>query len=150
MGKIDVWTMHKSKRILVTDAGGVPVEALGYVSQEAAQAAQARGSATISELGFNSDDYATFDDWGNAEQYAHEKAASLNYTVEVESIFEPWADYGDDDDYFDETDDDFEEMYDPNADAEYDEDWDEDYDDNPNDNDDSAYLTDEDYFEDEE
>jgi len=39
MGNIDVWTLHKSKRILVTDAGGVPVEATGYVSEESAQAA---------------------------------------------------------------------------------------------------------------
>ena len=99
MGKIDVWTMHKSKRILVTDEPGVPVEVTGYVSPEAAAAAQARGHATVSEIGFNRDDHASFDDWGEAQKFAFDKAEKLGYIAETHSIFEAWADDGDDDDY---------------------------------------------------
>lgn len=105
MGKIDVWTMHKSKRILVTDEPGVPVEVTGYVSPEAAAAAQARGYATISEIGFNKSDHFTSDDWGQAQKYAEAKAKELGYTVDVHSIFEAWADFDEDDDYDGEYDD---------------------------------------------
>jgi len=114
VSKIDVWTLHKSKRVLVTDDPGVPVEACGYVSQEAAQAAQARGVPTVSEIGFNRDDHGGFDDWDEAQKFANEKAKALGYTVDVHSIFEPWADFDDDewddDDDFDDYEDD-EDMY---------------------------------------
>lgn len=109
MGKINVWTMHKSKKIQVTDDPGVPTEVTGYVSPEAAAAAQARGHATVSEIGFNRDDWATFDDWGEAQKFANEKATELGYAVDGYSVFEAWADDEDydheDDSWIDDEDD---------------------------------------------
>lgn len=105
MSKIDVWTLHKSKRILVTDEPGVPVEVLGYVSAAAKAAAEARGHATVSEIGFEKSNHAGFEDWAEAQEYANLKAAALGYTVDVHSIFEAWADFDDDLAWDDEYDD---------------------------------------------
>lgn len=102
MGKIDVWTMHKSKKVLVTDLPGVPTEMCGFISPEAAQAAQERGGATISELAFNADDWKMFDDWDEAETYARGIAAQHGYAVDIDAYFAPWADDDyDEDEYVD-------------------------------------------------
>ncbi len=112
MGKLDVWTMHKSKRVLITDEPGVPTEMLGFVSQAAADAAGARGFATVSELGFSTADHADFDDWREARKYAEPLAEKLGYRVEEQTLeFGDVGDWPDDDfgDDFDEQDDDWDE-----------------------------------------
>lgn len=87
---IDVWIIHSEKRILVTDFPGPPAAVCGFVSGEAKQAAQARGYATVSEIGFPVDCHASFEDWTPALEFANSKAKELGYTVESEDSF----DYG--------------------------------------------------------
>jgi activator of HSP90 ATPase len=102
MGEIDVWIMHKRKVVQVTDFPGVPVEVTGYVSEEAKQAAESRGFPTVSEIGFNRDDWKSFDEYSEAESWAQAKAKELGYTVE--HSYRDWDaddydDFDDDDDY---------------------------------------------------
>lgn len=107
MGDIDVWIVHKRKVVKVTDYPGVPTEVTGYVSEEAKQAAESRGHATISEIGFNRDDWGNFETYGEAEEWATEKAKELGYEVELsyQDLDFDEDDYDDFDDEEDEDDD---------------------------------------------
>lgn len=100
MGHIDVWTIHSERRVLVDDEPGVPVAITRVIDPDD----YAKKGATVSNIGFAKDDHQSFDDWDAARKFADEKAKTLGYTVEVHSIFEPWADPGDDDDWDDDDD----------------------------------------------
>lgn len=92
MGTIDVWIIHKEKRVLVDDEPGVPVAVTAVVDPDD----YAKKGATVSNIGFQKDDHKSFNDWESARKFANEKAAELGYEVDVHSIFEPWADFSDD------------------------------------------------------
>ncbi len=101
--KIDIWIIHSEKRILVTDFPGPPAAVCGFVSEEAAQAAEARGGvATVSEIGFPSDCWLTAEGWPQALALATEKAGELGYEIKTEDSFFP-----DPDGYLDEPEDDW-------------------------------------------
>ncbi len=103
MGRYDVWVIANRKVIEITDMPGPPAEICGYVSPEAAAAAQARGHATVSEIGFPAECYiGDFDDFEAAYKAARAKADELGFKVVDES------------DTFDDPDD-----YDPADEAEY-------------------------------
>jgi hypothetical protein len=110
----DLWTIHKDKRLLLTDLGGVPVSMVAYVSEDAQKAAEARGAPTISEIGFDSTCHMGFADWESASTAAHAKAKELGYRLDIE-LYEDFADE-EDYTYSDEEDDDY--------DFDYEEQWD--------------------------
>lgn len=100
---IDIWILHKSKEVFVTDIGGVPAELIGYVSDEASSAAASRGYPTVSEIGFPADCHLTAPDWGEAMGLARQKAGELGYAVkELDSFYATQIDdyEGDDDEEY--------------------------------------------------
>jgi len=108
MNKVDVWVIPHAKIVLLSELPGPPSCICGFVSQEAQEAAQKRGYATVSEIGFPRELYlGSFDlpvdgGWGEAEQVARAKAEELGYKVSYGEI-------PDDEDYFydDDCDDDY-------------------------------------------
>lgn len=97
----DVWIYHDEHRIVVTDYPGLPVKLCGYVSAEAQQAAEARGSATISEIGVSSDCMlGPFESFEAARGAAELKAQELGGFSVICELFED-EDYGADDDFDD-------------------------------------------------
>jgi hypothetical protein len=83
-GKIEVWIIHKEKRVLVTDIHGAPPRAVcGYVSEEARQAAEARGYPTVSEIGFDTNALHTFAFWDEAIAWAKVEAKTHGYRVDI-------------------------------------------------------------------
>ncbi len=98
MGNVEVWIIPAKKKILVTEYPGPPAAICGFLSQEAKEAAQKRGHATISEIGFPSEcllgsfESPTFG-WGKAKEAAETKAKELGYIVE----YEPFMDLEDED-----------------------------------------------------
>jgi hypothetical protein len=105
---IEVWLIEPKRQVLVTDYPGPPGDITGFISEEARQAAQARGYATVSEIGFPSDAFlGRFDDWPAALEIANAKAAETGFKVMREDAFmdsflesiDEQPDYDDDDDY---------------------------------------------------
>lgn len=106
---LQVWVIAQRRVVQIDDhPGTVPAIITGYVSEDAAKAAEARGYATVSEIGFPSDAFVgMFNDWDNAWKAANEKAKELGY--EVEDATTLWMD---DEDFEDEDDnDDFDDTY---------------------------------------
>lgn len=97
MGHINVWTIHSEHRVLVDDEPGVPTAITRVIDPDD----YAQNGSTVSNIGFSKDDHQSFDEWRSAQKFADEKAKALGYTVDVHSIFEPWADVDDDDDWND-------------------------------------------------
>ena len=106
---IEVWIIEPKRQILVSDYPGPPGSICGFVSEEARQAAAARGHPTVSEIGFPSSAYlGHFDDWPAALAVAHAKAAETGFRVVQEdrlidsylASFDEQPDYGEDDDYY--------------------------------------------------
>jgi len=99
-GTYEVWILRKQRKVLITEFPGPPMSICGYVSQEAKQAATARGNPTVSEIGFRKDDYLgefqlpISGGWGEGERLAKEKAAELGFEVEYEADM-PTDDYDD-------------------------------------------------------
>lgn len=94
---VEIWIIHSERRILVTNLPGPPAAVCGFVSEEARAAAQARGVATVSEIGFAKDCYLKANGWEEANRLAQEKAVELGYKVKYEDRFfeavdggEPW------------------------------------------------------------
>ena len=86
--EVEVWLIEPEKKILVTDYPGPPGAITGFVSEEARQAAQARGYPTVSEIGFPSSAYlGKFDDWQKALEVANTKAAETGFKVAQEDRF---------------------------------------------------------------
>lgn len=119
MGRFDVWVIPNRKVVEVTEFPGPPAEICGYVSPEAAAAAQARGWPNISEIGFPADLFlGGFDDLEEAFKVANARAAELGFKViddtdppvdfedeeEYEYDFEDYGEFDDEDDLGDEYD----------------------------------------------
>lgn len=94
---VEIWILHPSRRILVSDFPGPPAEICSFVSEEAQRAAQARGYPTVSEIGFPADSRLGSFPWGRAVTIAEQKAQELGYTV----VYEIYEDGLDEDDDFD-------------------------------------------------
>lgn len=92
--RIEVWVIPSKKQVLVTDFPGPPAVICGFVSEDARRAAQARGYATVSELGFPSECYlGHFPEpdaggWGQAVDVAEAKAKELGYAVVYSSAWD--------------------------------------------------------------
>jgi hypothetical protein len=100
---VDVWVLRSKREILVTDCGGVPASICGYVSEEARAAAEARGWAAVSEIGFAEEDHLGWFEgeyaWKKALELARHKAAGLGYrVVQEDSMFPPNSDWEEGDD----------------------------------------------------
>ena len=78
--KIDVWIIHKHKKVLVTDDPGVPV-AVTWISPDAKDP----NSPTISEVMFDKNCWKAFDEWSEASAYGQAKAKELGYEYDVSS-----------------------------------------------------------------
>lgn len=78
--KWDVWTIHKYKKISVSDYGSVPVAVTSVLSS-----AKDPQNPTISEVVFDPDDLRQFDDYADAHDFGKKRAAELGYEFEVES-----------------------------------------------------------------
>ncbi|MCL4295755.1 MAG: hypothetical protein KJ077_08510 [Anaerolineae bacterium] len=84
---IDIWIIHSEKRILVSDYPGPPAAICGFISEEARAAAQQRGFATVSEIGFPTECHLSAEDWSEAKAVAEAKAKELGYRVKQEDMF---------------------------------------------------------------
>lgn len=84
---IDIWIIHSEKKILVSDYPGPPAAICGFVSEEARAAAQRRGFATVSEVGFPTECHLSAEDWAEANSIAEAKAKELGYRVKQEDMF---------------------------------------------------------------
>lgn len=72
--KIDVWTLHKTREILVTDLPGVPADVL-YVSE-----------GTLGGTVFDADNWYVAGSWDAACTHAQDLARRLGYRVVYETL----------------------------------------------------------------